>query len=138
MSEKTLASKMIKAHEGLELKPYLCTADKLTIGYGRNLDDVGISKEEAEFLLDIDIHRSAVDVESLIPTYESLSEMRKAVLIDMMYNLGRTRFKGFKRMLNAIDYGDFDQASQEMLDSSWSVQVGDRATFLARKMEEGV
>ncbi|MFA6660842.1 MAG: lysozyme, partial [Bacilli bacterium] len=30
-------------HEGLRLKPYRCTADKLTIGIGRNLDDCGIS-----------------------------------------------------------------------------------------------
>ena len=41
----------LKIHEGMKLKPYLCTSKKLTIGIGRNLDDVGISKEEAEMLL---------------------------------------------------------------------------------------
>ncbi len=30
-------------HEGLKLKPYRCTAGKLTIGIGRNLDNCGIS-----------------------------------------------------------------------------------------------
>lgn len=138
MNEKTLAAQMIKAHEGLELKPYLCTADKITIGYGRNLDDVGISKEEAEFLLDIDIHKAVQDVQAIVPNYKSLSRMRRAVLIDMMYNLGRTRFSKFKNMLSALEELDFDQAAHEMLDSRWAVQVGDRATFLARKMEEGV
>ena len=38
-------------HEGLRLKPYRCTSNKLTIGVGRNLEDKGISKEEAMRLL---------------------------------------------------------------------------------------
>ena len=48
---------MLKRHEGLRLKPYQDTIGKLTIGYGRNLDDRGISKEEAEYLLRNDISR---------------------------------------------------------------------------------
>ena len=43
---------LIKKHEGLSLKPYKCTAGKLTIGYGRNIEDKGISQEEAERFLD--------------------------------------------------------------------------------------
>ena len=42
-------------HEGLRLKPYRCTAGKLTIGIGRNLDDCGISQTEAYLLLENDI-----------------------------------------------------------------------------------
>ena len=38
-------------HEGLELKPYQCTADKLTIGVGRNIEDRGITEDEARYLL---------------------------------------------------------------------------------------
>ncbi|MDY0127369.1 MAG: hypothetical protein RBR69_04500 [Candidatus Cloacimonadaceae bacterium] len=34
-------------HEGLRLKPYRCTAGKLTIGIGRNLNDCGITQSEA-------------------------------------------------------------------------------------------
>ena len=34
-------------HEGLEQKVYRCTAGKLTIGVGRNLEDKGITEEEA-------------------------------------------------------------------------------------------
>lgn len=138
MSTLDLATRMIKAHEGLSLLPYECSAGKLTIGYGRNLDDVGISQAEADFLLDIDIHKAIADCKAVIPSFDELSEMRQAVLIDMMFNLGRTKFKKFKRMLQAIDYGNYDKASFEMLDSDWAVQVGERATFLARKMEEGV
>ncbi|MFD2234837.1 glycoside hydrolase family protein, partial [Phaeospirillum tilakii] len=50
----TLRADLIR-DESLRLKPYRCPAGKLTIGIGRNLDDVGISREEAETLLDHDI-----------------------------------------------------------------------------------
>ena len=46
---------LIARHEGLRLTPYHCTGGKLTIGYGRNLDDVGISRSEAEILREHDI-----------------------------------------------------------------------------------
>ena len=37
---------MITLHEGLELKPYKCTSDKLTIGIGRNIEDIGLTEDE--------------------------------------------------------------------------------------------
>ncbi len=48
----------LKRHEGVKLKPYFCTQGKCTIGVGRNLEDVGISEEEAEMLLINDIERA--------------------------------------------------------------------------------
>ena len=45
-------------HEGMRLKPYRCTAGKLTIGIGRNLDDRGISQKEAYVLLEYDCQRN--------------------------------------------------------------------------------
>ncbi len=49
------AKKMIKGNEGMRLKPYRCSAGKLTIGYGRNLDDRGISAHEANDLFENDL-----------------------------------------------------------------------------------
>ncbi len=129
---------LLKAHEGLRLKPYTCTAGKLTIGYGRNLDDVGINKTEAEYLLTQDIHRAVHDARSLISNFENLSITRKAVLVDMMFNLGMHRLSQFKNMLQAIEDYNFKKASFEMLDSLWAVQVGTRASHLASMMEHGV
>ena len=54
---------MLILHEGLELKPYQCTADKTTIGVGRNLSDVGITEEEAKFLLLNDLQRIQKEIE---------------------------------------------------------------------------
>jgi lysozyme len=48
---------MLVQHEGLKLEPYLCPAGKLTIGIGRNLEDRGISIDEAQYLLMNDISR---------------------------------------------------------------------------------
>lgn len=44
--------------EGLKLKPYRCTSNKLTIGIGRNLDDNGITEAEARYLLHNDLGRA--------------------------------------------------------------------------------
>ena len=54
--------KMIKRHEGLRLKPYKCTAGKTTIGYGRNLTNVGISESEALIMLKADLEKAVKDV----------------------------------------------------------------------------
>lgn len=122
-------AKYIKANEGLRLKPYKCTANKLTIGYGRNLEDVGITVEEAEFMLETDIARVVEDLDGIFGfrLFCTLSSSRQRALTDMMFNLGRTRFKKFKKMIRAIKAGDFKQAAKELLDSRYAKQVSRRA-----------
>lgn len=123
----------LKKHEGLRLKPYVCTAGKLSIGYGRNLDDVGISKQEAEILLDADIE-VATESAMQYSWWRGLSPNRQDVIIEMIFNLGLTRFLGFKKTIQAIVDEDFVEASVQMLDSKWADQVGKRAITLAEKM----
>ena len=126
-------------HEGLRLKPYRCTAGKLTIGVGRNLDDRGISKDEALYLLRNDIKKCINDAEAVIGSqvWEGLSEARKRVLVDMRFNLGAGGIRTFKNTLQAIREGRYGDASKGMLSSKWAGQVGRRATTLARMMLEG-
>ena len=123
-------------HEGLKLKPYRCTAGKLTIGVGRNLDDKGISKEEALFLLANDIEDAIKDL-SNFDWFEGLDPVRKKVVIDMRYNLGPTRFRQFKRMIAALAAGDYKAAAAEMVNSKWYYQVGTRARRLMEMMRTG-
>ena len=52
----------LKRHEGKRLFPYHCTANKLTIAYGRNLDDVGVTEEEAELMLVNDVKLSLIHI----------------------------------------------------------------------------
>ena len=128
---------MLKRHEGLKLKPYKCSAGKLTIGYGRNLDDVGISKKEAEIMLDNDIARAGSECMRIFPMMYKYSQARQAVLINMMFNLGRTKFLTFKRFIEAVCAEDWGKAAYEMEDSLWFKQVGDRGKELKELMENG-
>jgi lysozyme len=124
-------------HEGLRLKPYRCSAGKLTIGVGRNLEDVGLTEEEALLLLGNDISRVITELDQNIPAFSSLDEIRKRVLVDMGFNLGINRLMKFRRMLAALEAGDWSQAAVEMMDSRWARQVGSRAERLKLMMETG-
>lgn len=128
--------KQLVIDEGLKKKPYRCTAGKLTIGVGRNIEDVGISEDEAIYMLRNDINRCRYECEMHIPIFKSLNEVRQNVLINMCF-MGIGKLLEFKKMITALEYGDYKQASKEMLDSLWAKQVKDRAYRLARKMENG-
>jgi len=131
-----LRDQLIK-HEGLRLKPYLCTAKKLTLGIGRNLDDVGITKEEALYLLDNDIMRVVREAHYHFPVIETLDTVRADVIYNMLFNMGVSRLRQFKKMWTALEAQDWDKAADEMLDSKWAYQVGYRANELANQMRTG-
>ncbi len=134
---KELVRKMLVRHEGLRLKPYRCTSGKLTIGIGRNLEDNGISEEEAYLMLDNDINEVIDNLKNKYDWFERLNDVRKAVVIDMAFNLGIPRFGAFKKTISLIESEDFDGASKEMLNSKWAVQVGYRAKELSEMMRSG-
>lgn len=133
---KDMLTEQLKRHEGLSLKIYKCKSDKSTIGYGRNLDDKGITAREAENMLVEDIEYFTLKL-SLLPLWDSLNETRRAVLINMAYNLGYNGLMNFKKTLALIEDGLDHEASIEMLDSNWAVQVGSRATELSEQMRTG-
>jgi lysozyme len=124
-------------HEGLELKPYQCTADKLTIGVGRNIEDRGITEDEARYLLKNDIKIVEDELLSKKPMVAELDAVRQRVLVDMGFNLGIPTLLKFQNMWLAIEQEDFIQASIEMMDSRWARQVGQRAHKLSEAMRIG-
>lgn len=138
MIELSKLKKQLIQHEGLKLRPYRCTAGKLTIGVGRNLDDVGITEFEAGIMLENDIYRTLSEVKKL-PFFDKIraSEPRIRAVVDMVFNLGMPRFLGFKKMIQAMESADFETASKEMLDSKWASQVGRRAQKLAEMIKNG-
>jgi lysozyme len=101
---------------------------------GRNIEDNGITKEEALFMLDNDILRVSEELKRTFHWYRHINDVRKMVLIDMCFNLGMPRFKKFKRMIAALERTDYIDAAAEMLDSKWARQVGNRAIELADLM----
>lgn len=129
--------RQIRLHEGERLKPYRCTAGKLTIGVGRNLDDRGITTEESAMLLDNDIRLLEIELFRALPWASALDDVRQRVLLDMAFNLGLPGLLQFKRTLEAIRTGQYQQAATMMLDSLWARQVGQRAERLSRMMATG-
>jgi len=121
----TIEKYLIK-HEGIKLKPYVDTVGKLTIGVGRNLDDNGIDADEAIYMLKNDIKNTQQDLKSIFKDFNELPDNVKLALTDMMFNMGKTRFLEFKKMIQAIKDKDFKEAAKQAKDSKWCKQVKSR------------
>jgi lysozyme len=128
----SLESDLIR-HEGVRLFPYKDSVGKLTIGIGRNLDDVGISAQEAQMMLENDVHKVRQAARQF-HWYHWLDQDRKDVIANMIFNLGIAGFKDFEKMIAALERQDYALAAAEMLNSTWKTQVGQRAIELARRM----
>ena len=137
MTDRERLLEQLRADEGFGRHPYRDTVGKLTIGYGRNLDDVGLSEAEARFLLDNDITVAVDAVFTRLPWHVHLNAARRAVLYAMAFNMGIGRLLTFRKMLAAAEVEAFFTAAAEMLHSKWAGQVGDRARRLAKQMETG-
>lgn len=135
-----ISSKLIetlKRHEGLRLKPYRCPAGKLTIGVGRNLEDMGISEDEADFLLYNDISRVIEELKHKFTWFLNLSIPRQEALVDLCFNLGMNRLLGFKNFLLAMSFQNYQSAFSELMHSKYAQQVGKRAEEIATQILKG-
>jgi len=129
--------KQLRLHEGVEKFPYRCTAGYLTIGVGRNIEERGLLDDEIDFILDNDIEVVMNEVSVTFDWFFDLSEVRQRVVADMIFNIGMPRFKQFKKMIAALEEGDWSEAANQMMDSKWAKQVGKRAERLRDMMETG-
>lgn len=120
--------------EGLRLRPYLDTVGKRTIGIGRNLDDVGISQDEANYMLKNDIARVESQLDKALSWWRTMSDDRQQVLANMCFNMGIKTLLTFKNTLAAMQSGRYSDAANGMLASVWARQVGARAVRLAEVM----
>ena len=125
----------IKNCEGLRLHPYLDTVEKVTIAWGRNLEN-GISIDEAEFMFENDFNRTVKEL-SQYSWYLNQPQHVKDALINMNFNLGIHRLLGFKKMIMALIEKDYTTAAMEALDSKWAIQVGQRAKDIALMIRQG-
>ena len=131
---------MLRTHEGVETHAYKCTAEKTTIGVGRNIDPsggIGLSRDEIDYLLANDVKRVRVELIRAFAWYSELDEVRKDAMIDMCFNMGLPRLSKFKKSLAAMAIGDYDLAAMEFLDSNWAKQVGGRAITVTDMIRSG-
>lgn len=99
--------------------------------------EVELNQDQIDILLDHDIDQAMADARIIFANFDELDGNRQGVLVDMSFNLGRTRLQGFLRMIGAVERGDFEAAVAEMIDSAWHRQVGQRALDLEASMRDG-
>jgi lysozyme len=126
----------LKVDEGFRGKVYKCSAGKLTIGYGWNLEDSELPERIAEMMLSYAVGDKLQSLERL-SWWCGLNDARKRAIVNMSFNIGVAGVLKFKKMIAAIEREDFSQAALEMDDSRWSKQVGARADRLILMMNRG-
>lgn len=137
MSDRLKA--MLTNQEGRRNKLYTDNSKEgiPTIGIGHNLRDKPISDAAIDQIFSDDLEDAMNDVEKSFPWSATLDEVRHDVLVDMVFNMGIVRVNGFKKTLAALQAGDWETAANEMLDSLWASEVGNRARVLAEMVRTG-
>ena len=131
----------IKEHEGFRDQVYKDSLGFATIGYGHLVlpndpyeKGVTYSKEDLEKVFDGDFDTACSNANQLIKDLP-LHHQAKCVLIEMVFQLGIGGVSKFKNMWKALGEGDYQTASEEMLDSRWAKQTPKRATDLSNVMK---
>ncbi len=135
-NRQKLKSLLIK-HEGLSQKYYRDLHGNLTIGIGHNLSANGLSIEACMFIFNEDLIYFINKLENYA-FFTALDEIRKIAIINMCFNLGLKGLLKFKKMIAALTKKDYVTASNEILNSKWTTQVGQRALTIAEMIKTGL
>jgi lysozyme len=129
----------LKRHEGVKSHAYKCTANMITVGVGRNIDEnggIGLSDDEINYLLENDIKRCKQELISL-SWFTDLDSVRQDAIVNLCFNLGLTRLMGFKNAMAAMAEGNYERAADEFYDSRWAKQVKSRADEVCEMIRTG-
>jgi len=132
-------SDQLRIHEGVRSHAYKCSANMITVGVGRNIDQnggLGLSDDEIDYLLENDIKRCRKELETY-SWFSDLDDVRQDALINMCFNLGLSRLANFKNALSSMAVGAYSDAAEHFLDSRWATQVGNRAQEVAHMIRTG-
>ena len=133
---RELARQVIERHEGYTRFPKPDAHNTLEVGYGLNLNRRGLYRDEADWLVIQEVTRLYGWLSSF-DWFSPMSVNRQAALIDMAYDLGEDGIEEFARMMAWLDSRDYASAADEMLNSKWAIEVGQRAADDARLMRDG-
>ena len=126
----TYLEQMLERHEGCRPTPYIDSVGVQTIGIGHNLQRP-LSRAAILQIFHDDLTETINDCTHAFPWFCDLTEPRQHAIIDMCFNLGLSRLRGFVKFLAAMEMGNYETAANEMLDSLWAKQVKGRALELA-------
>lgn len=140
--------KFVEPFEGRHDKTYLDSKGIPTVGIGFNLQRpdarermtaVGanydrilagqdrLTAEQIDSLLAHDMENFIEDARGIVDNFDSLPKIAQMVIADMTFNMGPNRFGGFKKAIAAFEINDYATAADEMQDSAWYTDVGDRS-----------
>lgn len=139
-SWKTKAVEQLERHEDRVLHAYQDHLGYWTIGVGRLIDKRkggGITKEESEYLLNNDVTTRLSELERRLPWFNELNDARKAVLLNMSFQMGVAGLMGFHKTLAHVKSEEYLLAADSMLNSKWATQTPNRANELATQMRHG-
>ncbi len=126
---------LLKRHEGLRLKAYLCSAGVLTIGYGHTghvNPSQQITIEEAEQLLREDVARFETGVSRYVRV--PLNENQFSALVCFAFNVGLEAFAK-STLLNLLNRKWYTQVPAQLM--RWSYAGGKQLRGLvARRQDE--
>jgi len=125
---------MLIKNEGLVCTPYHCSANKLSIGIGRNLEANGISEDEAMYLLENDINRVVANLDKVWEVWRTFPPLAQEVCVDMAFQMGIAGFMNFRQTRALMEMGCWLEASEEVLRSKYAVQTPNRAARNSRKL----
>jgi lysozyme len=133
----------VKKHEGYRNKVYLDTLGKRTVGVGHLCvedfweDDKEYEEKFLMTILEHDLQTAIKSAKQLIEEFgcDDIDEQAEEILIEMVFQLGKTGVSKFKNMWKALAEKNYIGASYEMLDSRWAKQTPNRAKAMADLMK---
>lgn len=137
MSYIDILEAQLEIDEGKRNKMYLDSKGIPSLGIGHNLRDKPISDRAVRVIFEDDVADAEADIRKLFYDFDDLNDNRKAVVLNMMFNMGLPTFSQFKNTISLINHGEYGQAADAMLDSAWAKQVGERAVRLSNLMRSG-
>lgn len=140
MTYLDLAVRQLKQDEGVKRFVYTCPAGYPTIGVGRRLDEGGrgVGMDEIDLMLSNDIQVALVFLVSVFPQWDTFCDQRKATLINVTHQVGFRGLLNFKKMVAAINAGDWGTAATELLDSKMGREYPARTMRRSQELRLGV
>ena len=126
----------LKVNEGFRSSVYQCSLGFDTIGYGFAIKDLELTEKEAEHLLTNRVSQKHLHLLDNLDWYSDMPPEVQGVILEMVYQLGFSGFKKFKKAISNMIDKNWKDAATEMLDSRWAKQTPNRANQLADIVRE--
>lgn len=139
MTPANLSDQLIRDEDEV-LYAYKDSRGLWTIGVGCLIDrrGGGITREESRYLLANRIASKRAQLLAALPWFSTLDDVRQGALLNMAFNLGVAGLLTFTDFLPLMKDGMWQEAGEDLLDSLWYKQVGDRAKRLILQIQTGV